>query len=204
METPLLVRGLILGFSIAAPVGPIGILCIRRSASSGMTAGLATGLGAAVADSVYGAVVAFGFTSISGLIARETRWIAFCGGLLLLYIGVGALRERPGESGESPHTLSNLAAFATTVVLTLANPATIVSFAAAYAGFALRGTSTGSGAAAFVAGVFAGSALWWLILSSATAWLGKGASAAALARINRVSGLVIVAFGLAAATFAWL
>jgi threonine/homoserine/homoserine lactone efflux protein len=192
-----LLTGSIVGFSIAAPVGPIGALTIRRTLAQGRTAGFLTGLGAATADSAYGAVAAFGLTFISGFLVAQQSWLSLLGGVFLCYLGVTTYRAQPAPVEHSPPARSLLGAYASTVLLTLTNPATILSFVGIYAGLGLREAGTDYAAAsAFVLGVFLGSALWWLLLSFGVGTLRERLSAHALHWINRVSGAVIAAFGL--------
>jgi threonine/homoserine/homoserine lactone efflux protein len=199
MSGELFGRGMALGFSIAAPVGPIGLLCIRRSAAEGRDAGLATGLGAAAADSCYGAVAAFGLTAVSGALGAHHAALSLGGGAFLLWLGLRTARAAPARSRPSaPGARGLAAAFASTFVLTLANPATIVSFVAA---FSVLGPGAGMGPAAavsLVAGVFAGSACWWLLLSSAVGALRGRLDERALRWINRLSGGLLAALGAAA------
>ena len=149
-----------IGFSIAAPVGPIGVLCIRRTLADGRVTGLAVGLGAAAADAVYGAVAGFGLTAVSGLLVEPAGLAGLVGGLFLCYLGIRTLpgrARRPRRGGRR----GPAGAFTSTFGLTLANPATILSFVAVFAGLgiAARGARRGRGSGA---GVFLGSALWWL------------------------------------------
>jgi threonine/homoserine/homoserine lactone efflux protein len=191
-------KGLLIGFSIAAPVGPIGVLCIRRSATGGPRMGLVTGLGAATADAFYGAVAAFGLTSVSGLLEGQRFWLQLAGGIFLLFLGIRAWRVKPSD-GSAPAGNPGLpAAYASTFLLTLANPATILSFAAVFAGFGLANGSGYLQAAAIVAGVFFGSALWWLILSQGVGWFSARLKPDWTLGINRISGAVLTAFGVAA------
>ena len=191
-------RGFAIGFAIAAPVGPIGVLCIRRSMVDGAKAGLATGLGAATADAVYGAVAAFGVAAISGFLVGGQRWLQLMGGLFLCYLGFKAWRSRAAgtEAANGMGTLG--AAYASAVALTLANPATILSFVAVFAGAGLAAAPGAAAAGALVIGVFLGSAAWWLVLSQAAGWLRTRVSPGWMTGINKVSGAVLAAFGLVA------
>jgi threonine/homoserine/homoserine lactone efflux protein len=196
--TPLL-TGAIVGFSIAAPVGPIGALTIRRTLAHGRLAGFITGLGAATADSLYGALAAFGLTMITAYLVAQQRWLSISGGLFLCYLGVRTFLARPAVPGQEADAAGLLAAYASTVFLTLTNPATILSFIGIYAGLGLAGGSADyADAAAFVAGVFSGSASWWLLLSVGIGALRENMSVRELRWINRMSGAVIAAFGVAA------
>jgi threonine/homoserine/homoserine lactone efflux protein len=196
-----LLRGLLIGFSIAAPVGPIGVLCIRRTLADGRVTGLAIGLGAAAADAVYGAIAGFGLTALSSLLVRQQRLLRLVGGLFLCYLGVRTFMASPARDAARAGGRGLLGAFTATFGLTLANPATILSFVAVFAGLGIAGAGSWREATVLVAGVFLGSALWWLMLSGAVAALRSRVDLRALRWINRVSGLVLLAFGIAA--LAW-
>ena len=198
----LYLRGIFMGFAIAAPVGAIGVLCIRRTLAGGWPLGLATGLGAATADAVYGAVAAFGITAVSAMLLGVRGWLQVVGGAFLVYLGVRTFLEHPRDLGEESSRPSGLlAAWSSTFVLTLGNPMTIMSFAAVFAGLgvgAAGGVDVIGGAATLVAGVFTGSALWWIFLSVAVGLVRHRLDATAMRRVNRGSGLLIGAFGIAA------
>ncbi|MGH2399867.1 MAG: LysE/ArgO family amino acid transporter [bacterium] len=194
-------RGLVIGFSIAAPVGPIGVLCIRRTLADGRAVGFVSGLGAATADAIYGAIAGFGLTFLSGFLVREQSWLRLVGGLFLCYLGVRTFTARPmastGAEGSSRGLTALWAAYATTFALTLTNPMTVLSFAAIFAGLGVAARDYGS-AGLLVAGVFAGSALWWLILSSAAGAFRSRLRPEGLRWVNRAAGIVIATFGLIA------
>jgi threonine/homoserine/homoserine lactone efflux protein len=192
-----LLTGGAVGFSIAAPVGPIGALTIRRTLAQGRLIGFLTGLGAATADSLYGAVAAFGLTAVTDLLLGQARWLRLGGGLFLLYLGARAFRAPVAPLDQTPRAAGLLAAYASTFALTVANPTTILSFIGIFAGLGLRGAAQGYvGASLFVLGVFLGSALWWLLLSGFVARLRGRLQTPALRRVNRLSGALIAAFGL--------
>jgi threonine/homoserine/homoserine lactone efflux protein len=168
--------GLIIGFSIAAPVGPIGVLVIRRTLADGRVYGLVSGLGAATADAFYGSVAGFGLTFISGFLIEQSFWLRLIGGCFLLALGVSIFVRRPASGSDEPGSptpgrAGGLAgAYASTLFLTITNPLTILSFAGVMAGLGIG--ETGGDylrAGMLVAGVFAGSAAWWVLLSSAVA-----------------------------------
>lgn len=195
----LLLKGLLIGLSIAAPVGPIGLLCIKRSLGHGMAAGLATGLGAATADGFYGAVAGFGLTAISGFLMAQQTPLRLIGGLVLIWLGLQSFRERAVAEKTIKDGRGLLSAYGTTVLLTLTNPSTIISFAAVFASVGLSETAASYGAAAsFVAAVFAGSALWWLVLSGTVALVRARIGDSTVRWINRGSGLVLIGFGVSA------
>lgn len=201
MNLVYLLRGLALGFAIAAPVGPIGVLCIRRTLADGRLVGLVTGLGAATADACYGAVAAFGVTAVSSVLVGQRLWIHLIGALFLTWLGLRTLLAPPPTTQTAPlspaptvHTRrSLLSAWVSTLGLTLTNPTTILSFAAIFAGLGLGGV--GSVAAGLtVAGVFLGSALWWLILSGGVSLLRVRFDAPAMRAVNIGSGLALLGF----------
>lgn len=186
-----------MGFCIAAPVGPIGLLCIRRSAVEGRTAGFVTGLGAATADAVYGLIAALGLSAVTHFLIDHRTAIQVLGGLFLIYLGLSMARTRPPERTAAPvHARTLAAAYASTFALTLANPATILAFIAIFAGLGIS-ADAGSLAPAsmLVTGVFFGSALWWLLLSTGANWLGSKLGTHRLHLINVVSGSVVALFG---------
>jgi|HubBroStandDraft_1064217.scaffolds.fasta_scaffold150924_2 threonine/homoserine/homoserine lactone efflux protein len=195
MSALFILKGLAIGFSIAAPVGPIGVLCIRRSLRDGMAAGLVSGLGAATADAAYGAVAGFGLTAISGFLIGQKFWIGLLGGAFLCYLGVRTFLSRPTEESAPERGGSLIAAYASTLFLTLANPATILSFAVIFATFGLGAAIDYPAASSLVLGVFLGSALWWLILSGSVSLVRSRMDSARMRMVNRLSGAVLVAFG---------
>ena len=199
MDPSVLARGLLIGLSIAAPVGPIGVLCIRRTLAHGRMVGLATGLGAATADACYGGIAAFGITVVSSLLLSQQVWIRLIGGIFLCYLGLTTFSAVPAERAAAAAGSTLLQAYASALALTITNPLTILSFAAIFAGLGAGATGGGSGAAAvLVAGVFAGSALWWVILSSGIGLLRGKVGPRLLRWVNRLSGSILVTFGLLA------
>ena len=199
MEAGLFLRGLLIGFSIAAPVGPIGVLVIRRTLAEGRLAGLVTGLGAATADALYGCVAGFGLTFVTSLLVGQQLWVRLIGGLFLCYLGARSFMAAPAERAASAAGTSLLGAYGATLLLTLTNPATILSFVAVFAGLGLAASSGDySAASLLVLGVFAGSALWWLLLTGGVGLLRLRLTPGALRWINRVSGAILVLFGVLA------
>jgi len=199
-------RGLIIGFSIAAPVGPIGVLCIRRTLADGRAIGFASGLGAATADALYGAVAAFGLSLVTHTLVEQRLWLQIVGGLFLLYLGVRTWMAEPRDaSGTAPSPGGLAAAWLSTFALTLTNPTTIISFAAIFAGLGLGRSVSGYGAASvMVLGVFLGSAIWWLFLSVGVGLLRSSLTPARLGWVNRGAGAIIAAFGVVAlASLLW-
>jgi len=199
MEITYLLKGLLIGFSIAAPVGPIGILCIKRTLSSGRLMGLVSGLGAASADALYGCVAAFGLTFIANFLINQQLWLRLVGGLFLCYLGIKTFISNPSTEAVQPQQLTVLGAYGSTFFLTLTNPVTILSFAAIFAGLGLaEGGINYASAAAIVLGVFLGSAAWWFFLSGITSLFRERVSVNGLRWVNRISGLIILGFGITA------
>jgi threonine/homoserine/homoserine lactone efflux protein len=199
MDIALLLRGIIIGFSIAAPVGPIGVLCIRRTLADGRGHGFVSGLGAATADAIYGCIAGFGLTFISDILVSQQVWFRLIGGLFLCYLGVKNFLAKPAEQAASTTENGLVGAYASTFLLTLTNPMTILSFAAVFAGLRVASVSGQYGSAAvLVLGVFTGSILWWLLLSSIAGAFRTRFDARALQWINRLSGIIVTAFGIIA------
>ncbi|MCL5996881.1 MAG: LysE family translocator [Chloroflexi bacterium] len=199
MDISILLRGIIIGFSIAAPVGPIGLLCIQRTLAHGRAQGLASGMGAASADAIYGLVAAFGLTFVSSRVIDAQVALRLIGGTYLCYLGLKTYRQqpaaRPAATTERGQDLTR--AYGSTLLLTLTNPMTILSFAAIFAGLGF-GIVDGDylGATLVVLGVFTGSALWWLILSSLAGLFRNRLDTRALRWLNRLSGLLVMGFGI--------
>jgi threonine/homoserine/homoserine lactone efflux protein len=189
-------KGLLVGFSIAAPVGPIGLLCIRRSLAEGLLVGLFTGLGAATADAVYGGVAGYGLTAVSSVLVAYRAWLSVFGGLFLCYLGIRTFISAPTKDDALSPRSGFASAYASTFLLTLTNPMTILSFVAIFAGLGLASGADYRGATMLVAGVFAGSAVWWVTLSSGTAWLRTRLSGGGIRVVNHVSGAMILAVGI--------
>jgi len=190
-------RGLLIGVAIAAPVGPIGLLCIQRTLALGRAAGFVSGLGAATADGFYGAVAAFGLTLVSHALLAERAWIQAVGGAALVVIGLRmATRPTPRQGTSAPGGRGWLL-YGSVLLLTLGNPLTILSFAAVLAtlGVSLQ-PHAALAAALTVLGVFIGSGLWWLALSSLVARAGAALPPRALRLVGGVAGALIALVGL--------
>lgn len=222
MSWVFLLKGVVIGVAIAAPVGPIGVLCIRRTFADGRAAGFATGLGAATADAFYGAIAAFGLTAVAGVLLGYRELLQLLGGVFLCGLGLRTFSAKPAATAPRARGAGLARAYTTSLVLTIANPATILSFLAVFAGAGLgQQRQEAADGLALVAGVFAGSAAWWLLLSSFVAhWRRRypefaslapgalggaivtgvtlGAAGRTMQRINQVSGVLLAAFGIAA------
>ena len=195
-QLDLFIRGLVLGFAIAAPVGPIGLLCIQRTLNQGRMVGLASGLGAATADAIYGAIAAFGLSVIAGFLVDQQQWLALAGGLFLCYLGARTIRAEPAPAGAQADATGILGAYSSTLALTLTNPMTILAFVAIFAGAGLAASAGDQwAAAAIVLGVFCGSAAWWLLLSTGVSFLRGSITPPVMVWINRLAGVIIAVFG---------
>ncbi len=199
----LFLKGLLIGLAIAAPVGPIGVLCIRRTLAEGRATGFVSGLGAATADAFYGAVAGFGLTLVSVFLQGQEFWFRLIGGAFLGYLGVRTFfLAKPADQATTPNSNSNsnsklklLAAYLSTLFLTITNPATILSFIAVFGALRVGVGADYVSAGTVVAGVFVGSALWWLTLSIGVGVLRAKFDANAMRWVNRISGLILAGFG---------
>ena len=200
MEMTFFFKGLIVGFVIAAPVGPIGVLCAMRTLTHGRRAGFFSGMGAATADSLYSFIAAFGLTYISDFLTGHQYWLRLVGGGLLCIIGAWTIMAKPERQGVAPKTAGRFAGmYTSTFFLTLTNPMTIFSFAAVFAGFGLAGAK-GSlvSAGTLILGVFLGSGLWWLFLVAVFTLFKRRFGHHELLWVNRIAGLIIAGSGVLA------
>jgi threonine/homoserine/homoserine lactone efflux protein len=207
MDLPFFFKGVALGFAIAAPVGPIGVLCIRKTLHFGRLSGFCSGMGAAAADAIYAIIAAFGLTFVSDFLIQSHFWLRLFGGAFLIYLGLRTCLARKLEGAPSPVTHKTLIAdFLSTFFLTVTNPLTILSFIAVFAGLGLTQFSGGYiGAIQLVAGVLIGSTLWWLILSEGVSLFRHKISQKVMSYINIGAGILIIAFGLLAwSSLCWI
>ncbi len=197
MDFSFFARGLLIGLSIAATVGPMCILCIQRTLYKGQLYGLVSGLGIATADAAYGSIAAFGLTLITSFLVSQQGWIRLIGGLFLIYLGLKAVISKPAERGAAAKANSYFGAYVSTLVLTLTNPLTILSFAAIFAGIGVGGANKSFiSATTVVLGVFTGSSLWWCILTGGISLLRGKFTPRWLRWINRISGIILILFGI--------
>ena len=204
MEVSYYLKGLLLGFSIAAPVGPIGVLCIKRTLTGGMASGLSSGLGTAVADALYGLIAAFGITAVSSLLLEYSFHLRLGGGIFLLYMGINIFRSLPAASPAEAVSTDRFGDFGSAFVLTLTNPLTILSFTAIFAGFGVGDTPGNYRLAAImVGGVFSGSLLWWILLSGAVGLFRSRFNQRKLSVVNVAAGIIICIFGLISLASLW-
>lgn len=196
---PFWLKGMLIGFAIAAPVGPIGLLCIQRTLNHGRWSGILSGLGAASADALYGCIAGFGLASLASLLLAWQTELRLVGGLFLLYLGWQTWRTPPAteQARVGPSHIGLLGDYLSTLALTLTNPVTILAFLGIFAGLGLAtGGQDFAAAGWLVLGVFSGSLLWWLFLAAGVGLLRGRLAPPILAWINRASGLLIGGFGL--------
>jgi threonine/homoserine/homoserine lactone efflux protein len=191
-----LIKGLIIGFSLALPVGPIALLCIRRTLVKGSASGIASGFGAAVADCLFGAVAGFGVAFIANFFFEHNVLVRIVGGAFLCYAGVRVFFSIPPENPSDVSENGLLRDFASSFVLTLTNPLTLFTFAAIFAAAGVADDGYYLLTSIMVLGVFCGSALWWLVLTGIVSIFHRRINAKGLIMVNRISGILIAAFGL--------
>lgn len=199
MDLSMFFTGAGIGFFMAAPFGPIGVLCMRRTLAKGPMAGLASGLGAATADALCSSIAGFGLTFISSLILSHQMIIRLLGGLFLIILGIKTFSAIPTLSCESIKSSGLLSVYTSTFLLTMANPVTTLSFAAIFAGFGVtQNNADYLSAAILISGVFLGSASWWLALSGSIKFLNFNIDFTAQNWINKLSGFILIGFGIIA------
>lgn len=198
-QIDLLLRGILLGLAVAAPVGPIGVLCIQRSMAAGFWAGFSGGIGTAVADAVYAALAAAGFAALASVTEGEAGvWLRWGGAAFIGWLGWRTMiAPATMQAAGAVDTGRPLQLFAVTFALTMSNPTTILSFVALFAGLGLAQDASAAAVTAAVAGVFFGSLLWWAILSGGVAALRQRIDERWKRWINRVAGAVLIAFAAA-------
>ena len=187
-----LTQSFVLGLGIAMPVGPIGVLVIRRSLTEGRKFGIASGLGAATADGLYGLIATLGLSLIAGLLTGIQFYTRLIGGVFLLYLAWQIYNSKPAEKAATAKNSSSLiGAYISTLLLTFSNPATILFFFGVVSSLKISGHGW-----AVVLGFFLGSALWWVALSTVASSLGSRMNSQTLHMVNVVSSLVIAGFAI--------
>jgi threonine/homoserine/homoserine lactone efflux protein len=188
-------KGLAFGFLLAGTVGPLWILCFRRTLAHGRLFGFVSGMGVATADAIYGFVAAFGLTAVSNFLLAQKFWLGLVGGAFLCWLGVKTLLARPGDRPADAPATGLAAAYGSTLALTLTNPATILAFVAIFAGLGLASSGSYAEASLVVLGVVLGSASWWVLLALGAGWLRARSGPRLLRAVNVFAGVSILAFG---------
>jgi threonine/homoserine/homoserine lactone efflux protein len=198
MNIILFLKGVVVGLSMAVPVGPIGILCIRRTLLEGRLAGFVSALGLATADVVFGCIAGFGLTFISDFLISQQIWLRLIGGIFLCTIGLKILLTKFVEREISLRGKGLLGAYTTMFLLTLTYPTTLLILLGVFAGLGIGATQGNyASIAALVLGVFTGSILWWAILSSFIGSLRNKLRTQNWQWVNKISGTLLIGFGLA-------
>lgn len=200
MEFAIFFKGICIGFALAVPIGPIGIMCIRKTITEGRIRGLVIGLGAATADLIYGLIAAFGLTVISSTLDSQRILIRLVGGILFLFLGLKAFRTRPVKTNFSIDKRSFLKIYFSTIFLTLTNPMTIFAYIAVFAALGLGTGLNYFSTSALVAGVFIGSFLWFLSLNSGIILFRKKLDLGGIRWVNKIAGILIIISGIVAIT----
>ena len=195
MDTGFFFKGLILGFVVAAPVGPVGILCIYRTLTKGKIHGLVSGLGAATADAIYGAIAALGLTFISSFLIEQRLLLRVIGAVFLCVLGIRTFFSKTTKKPAVVNDQGLAYNYGSTFFLTLMNPITILAFAAIFAGLGITNSHHGF-AGLLIVGVCTGSGLWWILLTNVAALFRQKINRDNLIWLNRISGTIITIFGL--------
>ena len=198
----LLIGGIIIGLMIAMPVGPVNILCIRRTIGAGWRSGVISGVGAAAADMLYGGIAGFSITLVIQFLVREQFWIRLFGGILLVVIGIFYFFKRPvALDARLQDCGSAYSDIRSAFLLTLTNPTTVLSFVALLAALGMGAQRHWWLTVFLVGGIFCGSMVWWIVLSSIVNRFRGRFNDRALLLMNRIAGLAIGGFGVAAFVF---
>ncbi len=198
MEPIFFIKGLIIGFAMAVPIGPVGIMCIRKTLSEGHARGMIIGLGSATVDSLYGSMAAFGLTFVSDAIISQQFWLRLVGGGLLLFLGIRTFRAKPNDPKIPVVYKGLLRSYFSAFFLVLTNPVTIFAFVAVFAAFGLGHTLNIFSASILVIGVFVGSCLWFFILGYVATLFREKLDTKGLQWVNRIAGTLIIVSGVAA------
>jgi threonine/homoserine/homoserine lactone efflux protein len=197
MDLIYILKGIAIGFALAAPVGPLGLICIRRTLAHGSKRGLLVGLSAAAADILYGIVAAFGVTLISDFIYNQQQWIRLIGGLVLIILGYHTVRSRPSTDTETNGTNGNIRAVFSTFLLALTNPMTLFTFAAVFASVGLKEISGNHIFGLFlVGGIFLGTMGWFTLLTTLVYFFKNRINTNGISLVNRIAGSILILFGI--------
>jgi threonine/homoserine/homoserine lactone efflux protein len=197
MDVTLLSKGFAVGFIVAIPVGPVGLLCTQRTLSHGRMHGLISGLGAATADVIYASLAAFGLTIVSNFLVAQRLWFRLFGGSFLCLLGIRIFLSKPAPTGSLAEKLRHFSNYTSTLLITLSNPMSILVSAGLFAGLGLAGLGADWGKAIqLVGGVFLGSMFWWITLSAFVGIFHKQVGDSTIALLARIFGSIIASFGI--------
>ena len=199
MANNFFIKAIVIGFTVAAVVGPIGLLCVQRTLARGWKWGMASGLGVASGDALYGLIGGLGLSLVTNFLVGQQLWLRSIGGGVLIYLGVKAFVSPTALNAaeeQAPSTAGYLKAYSSIFLLTLSNPMTIIFFAGIYAGLGEIGIGSGwANAGMFALGILFGSLAWWVVLVSSVSALRSRFNPHLLSKLNRVSGVIIAGFG---------
>lgn len=194
----LFLKSIILGFSVSAPVGPIGLLCIQRVLSRGRLAGILTGFGAVTANMIYASIAAFGFSVVSAFLIEQQFLLKVIGSSCLFYLGIKTFLKKPAAAAANLQGEGLLGMYLSTFLLMITNPVTILNFTAMFAGLGFEsGADTGLTAVTLIGGVYIGAAFWWVLLSFVVS-IFKNKITPHLGLVNKIAGLLIIVLGILA------
>jgi threonine/homoserine/homoserine lactone efflux protein len=197
MDVTLLLKGFVVGFIMAIPVGPVGLLCTQRTLSHGRMHGLISGLGAATSDVLYASLAAFGLTIISNFMIAQQMWFRLFGGSFLFLLGIRIFLAKPAKTGSLAEKLCHFNNYTSTLLITLSNPMSILVSAGMFAGLGLVGLGADWGKAIqVVGGVFLGSMFWWIALSAFVGIFHKKAGDNTIVLLARIFGSIITSLGI--------
>lgn len=196
MELSIFLKGFLTGIIIAAPIGPVGALVIQRTVNYGRTSGTVSGLAAAVGDTVFAVIAAFGLTVISGILIEHEAWFHIIGGAFLILYGVKVFFSKPSQYGASNNNASHYGTFGSALLLTLSNPLVILSIVALYAILGIVNPAADYGTASFLfAGIFSGGLFLWVVLCHLISGLREKMGQNGMSMVNRITGFFIMACG---------
>ncbi|NPA68689.1 MAG: LysE family transporter [Chlorobi bacterium] len=199
MDLLFIIKGILIGIFVSAPLGPIGVLCIQRTLNKGFKSGLVSGMGAAFADIVYAVIAGFGITYISDFLTEYQTYIRIIGGLFLILTGIRIITSNPAKQVRKLRVQGNnfYKDFITSFLLTVSNPVTVLAFGAFFAAFNMTNQTTGKiSVTVMIIAVFSGSLLWWGSLISVVNLFKKRIKLRSLVKINRITGILIILFAL--------
>ncbi|MDA2918246.1 LysE family transporter [Desulfobacterota bacterium AH_259_B03_O07] len=199
MEIGFFFKGFVIGMLIATPVGPVGALCVQSTFTEGKLHGLISGLGATVADVIFGIIAAFGITIISNFLVEQQDWIRLLGGLFICFLGTRIILLEPKKQTDPGKRQNMVSSFLSAFLITLTNPITILTLALMFAGLGLVGQQAQHGSASLmVFGVFIGSSIIWLTLWGISVKFREKFNLSKMALVNRIAGVMIIMFGIVA------